>query len=83
MRALCQSMTEVKDWKEQVDHVRNCRAWSHVHVAEADLGSMQQKLDARIPQARQMVWCLLRVMRSCVQTCCFDCRMYMPQMTHS
>ena len=50
-----EALAELKDWKQQVQHVRSCMAWSDVYVAEAEQARLQNKLSMRIPAARTAV----------------------------
>ena len=50
-----QDLAEVRDWKERVQHVNKCAAWSDVYVSEAELARLQNKLSMRIPDARKEV----------------------------
>ena len=50
-----EDLAEVKDWKQQVQHVRKCVAWSDVYVYEAEHARLQNKLSVNIPSARKQV----------------------------
>ena len=50
-----EDLAEVKDWKEQAQNVRKCVAWSDLHVSEAEVARLQNKLSMRIPDVRKSV----------------------------